>query len=1064
MIRLTNMTRRIVAVSLAVFMIFALYSPVLAENHERRVLRVAFPQLEGLSETAPDGSRHGMVVDYLNEIAKYTGWEYEYIQTTGQTMLDEFVAGEYDLMGGTYYLPVLEDSFGYPDYNAGYSRSTLLARRDDKSIHSYDLQSMNGKTIGVYERATENIRRLKEFLSVNGLDCPIRYLQFEEMSKKENFYSQLENGEVDLLLGNLTGKTDTLRVVVSYDAQPYYIVTTSGNQEILEGLNMALGRILDANPNFAAERYAENFPDRLFDIQLNEEDLAYIRQKGTVTVAIPREWHPLFCSNTAEDLHPGVMPEVLDKIKAFTGLNFTLVQTETYMEAVRLVQQGKADILGFFLGGEDDASLQGLALSMGYASMNNIVVRNKASSYPDTGLVGTVIEGRPLPDGVSASKVLTYPNITEALSAVDRGEADFIYGQSARLEKEIQRYHFSDLVPVSLVNDQDDVCFALTRPVDPNLLTILNKAINNLSSEEKAAILNRNMVSIGVSRFSLSEMIYSNPILFVAIVAFVLLVLVVAVLLVGRARMKAAVIQSNLEKVEAASRAKGEFLSRMSHEIRTPMNGIIGMSTIAMQNLDNKEKLADCLHKVSLSSKHLLALINDVLDMSKIESGKVEIRHETFDFRTFLEGFVSVYCGQAQNKGIDYETVLVNEVDETLVGDSLRLSQILSNLLSNALKFTPDGGSIRLYVSQTPSGLDEVQLRFVVTDTGCGIAEEKLDKIFESFEQENADVSSKYGGTGLGLSIVKRFAELMGGSVRVESTLGAGSTFTVELPFGRSEPQAVPVTFEHLRVLVVDDDRDTCEYVAGLLRRMRVQVDWEDDGYRAISKVEEAHVRGQDFDVCFIDWKMQGIDGPELTRRVHSAGATLVVLTAACDIAGIQQDAIKAGAAFVIAKPLFASTVAETLSCIGQNRSLNDVQVNCPAEYDFSGKHILLVEDNALNREIAVELIGDTGAFMETAVDGVEAVEMFERSRQGYYELVLMDVQMPRMDGYEATRRIRALDRPDAHVVPILAMTANAFAEDEVKSREVGMNAHISKPLDVKTLYATLNTFLCSNP
>ncbi len=1057
---LTKTTRRIVAVSIVVLLLLALYSPVLAENHEKRVLRVAFPPMDGLSETAPDGSRHGMIVDYLNEIAKYTGWEYEYIDTTSQTMLNEFAAGEYDLIGGAYYLPALENSFAYPDYNTGYNRSTLLARRDDNSIHSYDLQSMNGKTIGVYERATENIRRLKEFLAINDMDCPIRYFKYEDMSGNGNLYSHLESGEVDLLLGNLLENSDTLRVVVSYDAQPYYIVTTPGNQEILDGLNMALGRILDANPNFAAECYAKNFPDRLVDIQLNEEDLAYIRQKGTVTVAIPEEWHPLFCSNTSEDLHPGVMPEVLDKIKAFTGLEFTLVQTETYMDAVRLVQQGEADILGFFLGDDEDASHQGLALSAGYASMNNIVVRNKASSYPDAGLTGAVIEGRPLPNGVSASKVLTYPNITEALSAVDRGEADFIYGQSARLEKEIQRYHFSNLVPVSLVNDQDDVCFALARPVDPSLLTILNKAINNLSSEEKAAILNRNMVSIGVSRFSLTEMIYSNPILFVAIVAFVLLILVVSVLLVGRARMKAAVMQSNLEKVEAASRAKGEFLSRMSHEIRTPMNGIIGMSAIAMQNLDNTEKLADCLHKVSLSSKHLLALINDVLDMSKIESGKVEIRHETFDFRAFLEGLASVYCGQAQSKGIDYETVLVNEVDEALVGDSLRLGQILSNLLSNALKFTPDGGSIRLRVSQILSGPDEVRLCFAVADTGCGIAEEKLDKIFESFEQENADVASKYGGTGLGLSIVKRFAELMGGSIHVESTLGAGSTFIVELPFGRSERQAAMGTFDNLRVLVADDDRDTCEYVAGLLQKMRIQADWVDDGYQAVSKVEEAHIQGQDFDVCFVDWKMPGIDGLELTRRVRSAGAVSVILTAACDVAGIQQEATKAGAVCVIAKPLFASTVAEALSCIRQDHPLNEAQVNGLTEYDFSGKRILLVEDNALNREIAVELIGDTGADMETAEDGVEAVEMFQRSSQDYYDLVLMDVQMPRMDGCEATRRIRALDRPDARIVPILAMTANAFAEDEAKSRAAGMNAHISKPLDVKTLYATLNAFL----
>ena len=900
---------------------------VLARTSEKRVLRVAFPQVDGMSWTAEDGTHHGMLVDYLNEIAKYTGWEYEYIDTKGPAMLNEFVEGKYELMGGNYYIPALEKYYAYTNYNMGYSRSLLLARSDDRSIHSYDLESMNGKTIGVYENARENIRRLKEFMAINGLYCNIRYYKQEDMVGKIGLYPYLAKGEIDLLLNNVAHISDSVRVVVAYDSQPYYIVTNPGNKEVLDGLNMALERILDANPNFAAERYAVNFPDRLVNIQLSDRDLEYVNERKTITVAVPENWYPLYCKETPLKNHTGIMADVLDEIKSFTGLRFSYVYAKNYADAIRLIQQGDADILGFFLGDENDAAQLGLALSASYVSANNIIVRNKACSYPAPGLVGALVENQRLPSGISVEKIRFYPSIKEALFAVNNGEADFIYGLSSRMEQDILRYHFTNLAPVTLVNDQSTISFALPIPVDPDLLTILNKAINNLSESERTVIRNRNLESIGVSEFSLTDFIYANPLQFMFIVMFVLSVLFTALLLAIGARMKATVIQGNLKRAEAANLAKSEFLSRMSHEIRTPMNGIVGMSTIAMQNIDNTDKIKDCLEKVIMSSKHLLALINDVLDMSKIESGKVELRHESFNFRAFLQDFENLYGEQAKSKGISYETILASDLEVQIIGDSLRLNQVLSNLLSNALKFTPAKGMIKLRVSKTGEDQENVYLRFEVIDTGCGIAEENYDKIFESFEQENVDVTYKYGGTGLGLSIVKRFTGLMGGGIHVTSVQGSGSTFTVDLPFGKIKESGKPTRFS--------------------------------------------------------------------------------------DING-----------------------------------RNDLAKDCYAvDYDFKGKRILLVEDNELNREIAEELIGVTGASVESAEDGVQAVEMFKESAEGYYDLILMDVQMPHMDGYEATRCIRALGRSDAQKVPIFAMTANAFAEDVQKSREAGMNAHISKPL-----------------
>ena len=747
------------------------------------------------------------------------------------------------------------------------------------------------------------------------------------------------NGEIDLLLSGIIYNHDSVRVIATYNSQPYYIVTNPSNKEVLDGLNMALERILDANPNFAAERYAANFPARLVNVQFSDRDLEYVKKRKTITVAVPENWYPFYCKETSQKNHVGIMVDVLDKIKDFTGLDFSYVYAKNYSDAVHLVQRGKADILGFFLGDENDAAQLGLALSASYVSANNIIVRNKACSYPAPGLVGALVESQRFPSGISAEKIRSYPGIKEALAAVNSGEVDFIYGLSSKMEQDILRYHFTNLAPVTLVNDQSAISFALPTPVDPDLLTVLNKAINNLSESERTVIRNRNLESIGVNEFSLTDFIYANPLQFMFIVMFVLSVLFTALLLAIGARMKATVIQGNLKRAEAANLAKSEFLSR-SHEIRTPMNGIVGMSTIAMQNIDNTDKIKDCLEKVIMSSKHLLALINDVLDMSKIESGKVELRHESFNFRAFLQDFENLYGEQAKSKGISYETILASDLEVQIIGDSLRLNQVLSNLLSNALKFTPAKGMIKLRVSKTGEDQENVYLRFEVIDTGCGIAEENYDKIFESFEQENVDVTYKYGGTGLGLSIVKRFTGLMGGGIHVTSVQGSGSTFTVDLPFGKIKESGKPTRFS--------------------------------------------------------------------------------------DING-----------------------------------RNDLAKDCYAvDYDFKGKRILLVEDNELNREIAEELIGVTGASVESAEDGVQAVEMFKESAEGYYDLILMDVQMPHMDGYEATRCIRALGRSDAQKVPIFAMTANAFAEDVQKSREAGMNAHISKPLNIRAVYKQMNRYL----
>ena len=407
------------------------------------------------------------------------------------------------------------------------------------------------------------------------------------------------------------------------------------------------------------------------------------------------------------------------------------------------------------------------------------------------------------------------------------------------------------------------------------------------------------------------------------------------------------------------------------------------------------------------------------------------------------------------------------DMDETLRGDSLRVNQVLMNLLSNALKFTPRGGKITLRVTRLHEEEAKLWLKFEVSDTGCGIAPENYGRIFQAFEQESASVSQNYGGTGLGLSISKRFTEMMGGKISVSSRLGKGTTFSVVLPFGRVEQEADRErNFAGMTALVADDDPDAVAHARLLLEKLGVRVDVTDNGYEAAAKAEQAQAAETPYDLCLIDWKMPFIDGLETIRRIREGAAgrkPAAVLMTAYDTAEIKEESRRAGAFSIITKPLFESTLSALLSAISGNGGKEETDSVVPAG-DFRGRRFLVVEDNELNREIAVGLLEATGAQIETAENGKEAVEKFDRSLPGYFDLILMDVQMPVMNGYEATKAIRALKRRDAGSIPILAMTANAFSEDVEKSLASGMNGHISKPIDLKEVFDKIASALLTTP
>ena len=521
-------------------------------------------------------------------------------------------------------------------------------------------------------------------------------------------------------------------------------------------------------------------------------------------------------------------------------------------------------------------------------------------------------------------------------------------------------------------------------------------------------------------------------------------------------------LKNALAQAEEANAAKTSFLSSMSHEIRTPMNAIIGLDTIALKDPDLSEQTRDRLQKIGSSAKHLLSLINNILDMSRIESGRMTLKNEEFSLREILEQINTMINSQCQEKGLTYDCRITGKVNDYYIGDDMKLKQVIINILGNAVKFTPKGGNVTFIVQPMAVFEDKATMRFIMKDNGIGMDTDYLPKVFEPFSQEDENNTNKYGSTGLGMAITKNIVEVMNGNISVESEKGVGTTFTVTVTLKTSDKQAhegSEVRPQDLRVLIIDDDPVSCEHSRLVLEEVGIVSDSCLSGTEALEMMALAHARMEPYNLILVDLKMPEQDGVAVTRKIREKfndESTIIILTA-YSWDDVMEEAINAGVDSFIAKPLFASSVLDEFALAIQRRLAAHKEIH---KADLTGRRVLLAEDIEINAEIMTDILSLRDVEADHAENGQIAVDLFTKSEEGTYSAILMDVRMPVMNGLEAAAAIRALNRSDAKSIPIIALTANAFDEDVQRSLQAGMNAHLTKPVDSEHLFETLEQLI----
>ncbi len=1047
------------------------------------VVRVGYYENEVFEEGARKGAvKSGYAYEYYRKLSEYTGWKYEYVYGGFEELYQMLLDGKIDLLAGLAYREERAAAIGYPDAVMGNESYYLLKHAADKAI-SANPATLNGKKIGVLASVMVDV--LNRYLEKHNIKAEvIAYPDHLQL------FGAFDSGDVDILAAESEGAhgRNHAEVLSAFGASEYYLCVNKKRPDLLAALNGAQALLAQEEPNYinslSTKYYSVSITARAFSASERE----WLDSHSKLHVGYLENYLPY--SDTDDSGHvTGLIHDIVPDIFKSLGISdiaITYSGYRSYDEMIAAMNSGGIDV-AFPVGGglyysEENGIYQSTAVA---SALTNLVF--KGSFAKETTKQFAVNENNRMqyyyvrtnfPD----AEISFFPSIDACLTAVLSGKASCTTLNGLRANDLLKNSRFKGL-SMRQGSCSDDRCFGVEIG-NEGLLKILNRGINVLGKHYAQDISYRytgGLYSYGAADFLKDNMMALGSVI-LAVAALIIFLLMrdsrrtkneiqekEAARLTLEAKNREltesrAALANALISAEHANRAKTNFLNNMSHDIRTPMNAIVGFTALAASHLDNKEQVRDYLGKISVSSQHLLSLINDVLDMSRIESGKVTIEEVDVHLPDVIHDLRTIIQSNVTAKQLELYIDTQDVEHEDIVTDKLRLNQILLNILSNAIKFTPNNGIISFRVIEKASPSKEfATFEFRIKDNGIGMGKEFQKTIFEAFTREKTSTVSGIQGTGLGMAITKNIVDLLGGTISVNSEEGKGSEFVVTLSCKISQ-HAAPLEklpeLNGLRALVADDDTNTCLSVCAMLREIGMRPDWTNYGKEAVIRAKEAFEHADAFHVYIIDWMMPDQNGIETVRKIRKVigdSAPIIILTA-YDWADIEDEAREAGVTAFCSKPLFMSELRNVLARPFGHQKEKEPEDLAPEA--FIGKRVLLAEDNDMNRMIAVEILEQAGLSVEVAADGQEAVDKMKDAPEGYYDIILMDIQMPRMDGYEATKQIRSMEAPLKSGIPIVAVTANAFEEDQNTALDAGMNGHLAKPYDIASILKTLHRLL----
>ena len=1073
-----TLTRKSACVMLSLLLLLSAVLPVkaAAETASAKVVRVGSFE-DTFNYVNEKGARKGYGYELLETLSGYTGWQFEYVTCDWSDCFEKLKNGEIDIIGGISYTEDRTQEMLFSGEPMGVEKYYLYADLARADISASDFKTLNGQKIGVL-MGTEPEVMLAEWEEKYGLKT-----EHVNISNNEDVKQKLANHEIDCFvsLEESFWAERGISTITRVGESGIYYAINKNRPDIKEELDDAMRALDEAVPFYTADLYKRYFSMDYTPI-LTGEEKAWLRKHGAIRMGFLASDSGVSTFDPATGEFTGVITDYIQFAADCLGnqeLEFQLVGYDSKEAELDALKSGEIDMIFHCDQNPNLAEEYHFACTNTTWTSNLMAVTNK-QHFNENNVNRIAVPQNKL----SLKKYLAfyYPQWEivdcdtqeDAARLVKDGQADcFVTGISSE-NKYSKKYSFYSVPLVNPVRS----CFAVNSG-NRSLLSILNKTIKAMPVNMLAGALA--MYKSSARKVTLSDFIKDNffKVMLISSIAVAVVLLTILMLLQKARKAEAAArkaasdtqelnakLQVAVEKAETANRAKSTFLSNMSHDIRTPMNAIIGFTTLALSNIDDTDRVKDYLGKTLASSNHLLSLINDVLDMSRIESGKIHLEEVEVNLSDVLHDLKTIVSGQIYAKQLELYMDVMDVTDEDVYCDKTRLNQILLNLLSNAIKFTPAGGTVSVRVRQLAGKVHGCgQYEFRIKDNGIGMSQEFAQKIFEPFERERTSTVSRIQGTGLGMAITKNIVDMMGGTIEVQTAQGKGTEFTVCVPM-RAQTEQRPVEkiteLEGLKALVVDDDFNTCDSVTKMLVKVGMRAEWTLSGKEAVLRARQSIEMSDVYHAYIIDWRLPDMNGIEVTRQIRSLhDDTPIIILTAYDWSDIEVEAKAAGVTAFCSKPMFMSDLRETLmSALGQ-KPADAVQRLLPEKNaDFKGKHILLVEDNELNREIAQEILQEYGFLVDSAENGAVAVEKVSTAAPGSYDLVLMDVQMPIMDGYTATRKIRALDDPARAKLPILAMTANAFDEDRRNALESGMNGFLSKPIVIGDLVQELHKIL----